>query len=531
MPAKKILIKNLNDFRANVKKFAFSEFWDNFTKAYVYACRPDLLGEASLFDIDIKNPSFSLENVGELYEISLEINNKIDKKEMGKYFTPKDVAKFMALHLLDNFDMQKDLLADVCCGTGNLIIEVLSLLSTKQVETLIKKGKLHLFDVDLDAIKLALMKIAILFVKREDTKTYSQLDKLINVHCGNFLDSQINLTLNTVVISNPPYGKIPSKLLVAKELITAQDTNEMYAAFMEKMAIQCKGAVIITPQSFLGGDKFSSLRKVLSKFGGSVFSFDNVPATIFTGRKKGIFNTNTANSVRAAITVIDKKIKGFIVSPMLRFNCDERDFLFNNAEKLLGHTRYRTANPWLKIPKPLEPLASKLPSCSHTVKDLLTDLPIFQDKRFKINVPTTPRYFITGSHKDLDRSSCIEIFAKDEESFYLLYATINSSLSYLWWRMYDGGITLKKSTLLNLPVPNLSISSIKETVEDGLHNETKFLVCKLNSGRNNENIKFPDSYRKRLNDVILTNIGFPSIGEQLFSIHSNSLREVFQLWN
>ena len=531
MAVKRIPIRNINDFKANVKKFAFSEFWNNFAQAYVYAYRPDLLGEPSLFSIDLKNPSFSLESIGELYEISLEINNKIDKKEMGKYFTPKDAARFMALRLLENFDIKTDSLADVCCGTGSLLVEVLSLLSTKQTEALIKKGKLHLFDIDLDAIKLALMKIAILFVKQGDKSTYKQLDKLINVHCGNFLEDKVKLEPNTVVISNPPYGKIPSKLSVGENLITVSDTNEMYSAFMEKMAIQCKGAVIITPQSFLGGDKFSSLRGVLSKFGGSVFSFDNVPATIFTGRKKGIFNTNTANSVRAAITVIDKKIKGFIVSPMLRFNCDERDFLFNNAEKLLGHTRYQTANPWLKIPKPLEPLASKLPSCSYTVKDLLTDLPIFQDKRFKINVPTTPRYFITGSHKDLDRSSCIEIFAKDEKSFYLLYATINSSLSYLWWRMYDGGITLKKSTLLNLPVPNLSINSIKETVEDGLHNETKFLVCKLNSGRNNENIKFPDSYRKRLNDVILTNIGFPSIGEQLFSIHSNSLREVFQLWN
>ena len=108
---------------------------------------------------------------------------------------------------------------------------------------------------------------------------------------------------------------------------------------------------------------------------------------------------------------------------------------------------------------------------------------------------------------------------------------INSSLSYLWWRMYDGGITLKKSTLLNLPVPNLSINSIKEAVEDGLHSESKFLVCKLNSGKNNENIKFPASYRKRLNDAILSNIGLPLMGEQLFSVHSNSLKKVFQFWS
>ena len=527
----KLPIKNLCDFKNVVKQFSFSDFWGKFIQSYTYKSRPDLVGEPSLFDIDLQSPDMCLDNIGELYEISLEINNKISKKEMGKYFTPKDVAKFMAHRLLENFNIKTDSLADVCCGTGNLIIEVLSLLNANQIEMLIKNNRIHLYDIDEEALKLALMKIAIIFIKKGDIKTYQQLDSLINICCGNFLDSKIELAPNSVVISNPPYGKIPSKLSVEKNLITYKDTNEMYAVFMEKIALQCKRAVIITPQSFLGGDKFSSLRSILSKFGGSVFSFDNVPATIFTGRKKGIFNTNTANSVRAAITMIDKTEKGFIISPMLRFNCDEREFLFDNADKLLGHVRYSTSEPWLKVPKTLEPLASKLPSCSYKVKDLLTDLPIFQDKKYKINIPTTPRYFITGSHKELNRSSCIEIFAKDEKSFYLLYAMINSSLSYLWWRMYDGGITLKKSTLLNLPVPNLSINSIKEAVEDGLHSESKFLVCKLNSGKNNENIKFPASYRKRLNDAILSNIGLPLMGEQLFSVHSNSLKKVFQFWS
>ena len=65
---------------------------------------------------------------------------------------------------------------------------------------------------------------------------------------------------------------------------------------------------------------------------GFIVSFDNVPGNIFCGRKHGIFNTNTANSVRASITVLkkDDALKGFKVSPLIRFKNEER-------EKLLKH--------------------------------------------------------------------------------------------------------------------------------------------------------------------------------------------------
>ena len=83
---------------------------------------------------------------------------------------------------------------------------------------------------------------------------------------------------------------------------------------MEKIFTQSRSAVVITPFSFISGKKFYSLRKEMCDIGnGFIVSFDNVPGNIFCGRKQGIFNTNTANSVRAAITVFNKsnKLKGF----------------------------------------------------------------------------------------------------------------------------------------------------------------------------------------------------------------------------
>ena len=52
-------------------------------------------------------------------------------------------------------------------------------------------------------------------------------------------------------------------------------------------------------------------------------------STIEYIRKHGIFNNNTANSVRAAITLLKKSDdkKGFKITPMIRFKNEERNKL------------------------------------------------------------------------------------------------------------------------------------------------------------------------------------------------------------
>ena len=165
-----------------------------------------------------------------------------------------------------------------------------------------------------------------------------------------------------------------------------------------------------------------------------------------------------------------------------------------------------------------------------TVNDLIEKKTDKQERKFKLTVPSTPRYFITGSRRDLDRSSKIEIYAKDQDSFERLYVMINSTFSYLWWRIYDGGITLSKQTLLSMPVPNLSADEMKQIVDDGISMEEGCIVNKMNAGKNNENIKFPDDYRKKVNHFILNALNAPDADDTLYSIHSNNLTAVLPLW-
>ncbi|WP_162262993.1 N-6 DNA methylase [Lactobacillus crispatus] len=42
------------------------------------------------------NEFLNVSNFSEMYEIGLEVENKIQKKQSGQYYTPNDVAKTMA---------------------------------------------------------------------------------------------------------------------------------------------------------------------------------------------------------------------------------------------------------------------------------------------------------------------------------------------------------------------------------------------------------------------------------------------------
>lgn len=92
-------------------------------------------------------------DIGRLYEIGLAIENKYSKKEAGKYYTPRDVSKLMADLLIEN--NQLNCVADVGCGCGNLIIEVLSKIKERSLDEFNNViSNLYLFDLDKTAINI-----------------------------------------------------------------------------------------------------------------------------------------------------------------------------------------------------------------------------------------------------------------------------------------------------------------------------------------------------------------------------------------
>lgn len=451
------------------------------------------------------NSFFEEDKLGGLYEDGLAFSNKIEKKAMGKYYTPIDVAEVMAQYLLE---LPGENICDLCCGTGNLILSVLEKMGQDKATQALSNGNIYLYDIDTTAMNIC----RAILINR-----YGESAKNINLINDDCLNTDIHFPKNAKVISNPPYGRQDN--LVTKNYACARTTKELYIAFMEKILVEKVPAVIITPHSFLGGSTFKTIRKELNDVGGFIFAFDNVPANIFKGKKFGIFNSNEANSTRAAITVIDPNKKGFQIAPFIRFRADDRKIVLNNDflnSLLPSNIQANNDEVLYRIEKGTEEMVEKWVSNKKTLSSLLCS----GTSIYKLDVPNTCRYFTTGSKRGLSRSGKITLYFKDEESFYLGYAFINSSLCYYWHRMCNGGVTYPITLLKNMPIFGEATEGIKNFCNKMMEEEENYIVLKKNAGSFQENIKFPIEYRKMLNILLLNQID--ATPNALLKVHANS---------
>ena len=451
------------------------------------------------------NEFFTEDKLGGLYEDGLAFVNKIEKKAMGKYYTPIDVAEVMAKYLLE---LPGENICDLCCGTGNLILAVLDVMGREKAEFILANGNVYLYDIDLTAIKIC---HAILKYR------YGDCAKNVNIINEDCLNNEIHFPKNSKIISNPPYGRQDS--LAKTSYLCAKTTKELYVAFMEKIIIEKVPGVIITPHSFLGGNTFKNLREELNNCGGNIFAFDNVPANIFKGKKFGIFNSNEANSTRAAITIMDPNKTGFKVAPFIRFKSDDRTTVLNNdflTSLLPENTQNNKGEVLYRIEKGTEEIVKKWLSQKKTLNNLLSTTPT----EYKLDVPNTCRYFTTGSKRTLSRAGKITIYFKDENSFYLGYAFINSSLCYYWHRMCNGGVTYPITLLKTMPIFGEVTEDLKEFCNKMMLEEEEFIALKKNAGVYQENIKFPINYHKKLNELLLCQIDVTP--GTLLRVHANS---------
>ena len=463
------------------------------------------------------------ENLGELYEEGLAYNDKENKKKNGVYYTPEDVSFLMADLLKDK---QGKNICDIGCGTGNLITAYLKRVGEKEAISLLKNENIWLYDSDEIAVSIAKTRIAVIYGKEYKNK--------INVVIGDFLDKNIKIPENAKIISNPPYAKITKISKNWEKTENIIQSKELYSAFMEKIINNSLSSVIITPYSFLGGEKFLELRENISKNNeGLIISFDNVPGNIFKGKKYGIFNSNHANSVRASITLSVKKEKenGYQTTPLIRFKNEEREkalnkeFLFSLLSK--EKQVITDENPiFIKCFPEMEELYKKWREVStQKLKDLLVS-----EKKgvYSLNFPNAGRYFTVASKTDLNRTGKYILYFDDIEKMYFTYCFLNSSFAYWYWRLVDGGISFKKGDLFNLPVFFSKLNEndkkvIRNTAETMMSNEGNYFSYKMNAGKLQQNIKFPREYIRKLDSIFLEIIG-SSEKESIFDVvHANCL--------
>lgn len=499
---------DLDKYIFDVENLGLEKTWDNICKYVI-----DKNTEALAF-LDVKN-------FANLYEQGLAIIDKNQKKKSGKYYTPEDVAKIMSIWLQKS---EGSSVCDVACGTGQLILTYLDLIGFDKARKLISDGKIYLYDFD---------KTALLICKTTIAKIYGlDIIKSINIIHGDFLDSNINLPNDCKVIANPPYAKMSEISKNWKQTDVVLDTNEYYSAFMEKIFEGAKSAVIITPYSFISANRFYSLREKMSNLGkGFIVSFDNVPGNIFYGKKHGIFNSNTSNAVRAAVTVFSKSDtkKGFKISPLIRFKTEERKRLLNayELETTLPLDYQVVSEKQTKFEKIEKDLVGVFKAWKDKSKYLLKDLLSKDETKYLISMPNTCRYFTTASKRKLNRSGQFSLYFKNERDFNFIYCLINSSFAYWWWRVYDGGINYPINILKSIPIPlNLLTKEddafFEEMSKKLQAKEDQYIITKLNAGRVQENIKFPKEDRDKINKKILSILGFDLDGRVFNKVHSNT---------
>lgn len=446
-----------------------------------------------------------------LYEYSVASQDSTARKSNGQFFTPDDVAEFMA-SLSKRFG--EGVWLDPCSGVGNLTWHLAAAQDNPEEFLL---SKMVVSDRDELALFIARVLLTFYFQDREG----DLFDKLepkflkfdfLSVSDGAGLglfslgDSLASIPDHDFVIMNPPY------LASSKDVrFETAEGRDLYAYFLENTCKTSRGFIAITPQSFTNARKFRSLRSLLLRTYPqlTIYAFDNVPANIFRGVKFGSRNSNTANSIRAAITVASQGKTLRRITGLTRWRSNERRVLFQNIDRFASEVQL-TEDFFPKVQAGHQDLylsVKNLPSLSSIIARSKTEWTLF--------VPSSPRYFIPALKVAAKRSSQRELFFNSSSDRDLAYLLINSSLMYWWWRVRDGGMTLSQETLSSLPIPKFDIDY--ELIRELEVSETNNKVYKQNGGAKQENVKHPLELIDRVNNLVC-----PVHASTLINTHRNS---------
>ncbi|MDD2636356.1 MAG: Eco57I restriction-modification methylase domain-containing protein [Bacteroidales bacterium] len=256
-----------------------------------------------------KLPSEFAEFIGHKYAISTSDKHK---KDIGQFFTSKQIAHFMA-NMADPKSRRISIL-DPGCGTAILSCSLIETLATKCD---LNEIDLTLYETDLEIIsetkKVIDFLVSWLTIKNIKLNfRINQFDFVLDnsdAFTQNSLFKNVKSKEYDYIISNPPYFKISKsdkRASLAKVLVYGQPN--IYSIFLGLSAKLLKSdgeLIFITPRSFAAGNYFKAFRH---SFFNDV-SISNIH--IFESRNKMFKNDNVLqeNIILRATKQENKKIK------------------------------------------------------------------------------------------------------------------------------------------------------------------------------------------------------------------------------
>ncbi len=217
--------------------------------------------------LDNELPSHYADRLGLFYAGTVTTQHK---KDNGQFFTPTEIAHFMSGLVKQSSNKLKIL--DPGCGTA--------ILCSSLIETLVQKNdtlqeiELVVYETDKDILPYTQTTLDYLktWLKKNDVEFKPTLDTndfvLENKDCfelSNTLFLEPKNTSYDIVISNPPYFKIPKedkRAVVAKSIVWGQPN--IYSIFLMTAAKLLKNhgeLIFIIPRSFAAGNYFRAFRE------------------------------------------------------------------------------------------------------------------------------------------------------------------------------------------------------------------------------------------------------------------------------
>ena len=197
-------------------------------------------------------------------------NNKSSKKDKGQFFTPSNVAKFMA-RLSSNAKESMSIL-DPGAGIG--------ILSAAVIEKLVNSGRVKKIKLVCYENDLKVLPYLNLLLEETKKRLRNKISFEYSILKEDFIESNAHIlttnlsnysgsarSLFDIVISNPPYFKLnKSGLQTAKfkDVISGQpNIYFLFMALSTKLLADAGDMIFITPRSFCSGLYYSKFRKWL----------------------------------------------------------------------------------------------------------------------------------------------------------------------------------------------------------------------------------------------------------------------------
>ncbi len=210
-------------------------------------------------------PSVYADELGLQYSSSVE---KEHKKKLGQYFTPKEVAEYMASLYTPPQNKTIIKVLDPGCGLGILSCALCEHLSTFEH---IHEIDLVVFETDLNLIDLAHKVFKYLqgwLEKKEIRFNYFLCANDFVLHNSSILKGEEHPVESfDVAITNPPYFKVPKSdplNRITKSLLYGQ--QNIYSIFIfliVKLLAQSGSLIFISPRSFTSGNYFRAFREFI----------------------------------------------------------------------------------------------------------------------------------------------------------------------------------------------------------------------------------------------------------------------------